>query len=158
MIYFVLTTFEQAPLTSWSVLMIHQRFREAFLNAVDFAFRSLGESCQQALYFHLETTFHIERSKIPNKVEEFDNALKSIFNNGAIFLERLILQKLCRELKFKYKEKSGFDFVKAVSKVRSMALEKESLVTALDFREEVIHVKRKRGGGKFASESSHTCC
>lgn len=119
------------------------------MNAVDFAFHSLGESCQQALYFHLEKTFHIERSEIPNKVEEFDNALKSIFKNGAVFLERVMLKKLWGELGFKFEEKHDFDFVVAVSKVRRMALGKESLVMVPVFREEVIAVKSKRGGGKL---------
>lgn len=133
--------------------MDRQKFGEALLNAVDFAFHSLGESCQQALYFHLEKTFRIERSEIPNKVEEFDNALKSIFKDGAICLERLMLKKLWGELGFKFEEKHGFDFVEAVSKVRSMASGKESLVTFSDFREEGSVVKSKRGGGKLESES-----
>jgi len=78
------------------------------------ALHSLGESYRQAVCFHLETVFHIERSEIPNKVEEFDNALKSIFKDGAVCLDRLILVKLCEESVFKSEEKHGFDFVEAV--------------------------------------------
>lgn len=134
-------------------LMTDQKFDEALLKAVDFAFQALGKSCQLALYFHLKTIFHVERADIPNKVEEIDDALNSIFRDGAVFLERLILQRLCEELGVKFKEKYVFDFVEAVSKVRSMALGKEPLVIVSDFREEVTVVERKRGGGKFESES-----
>lgn len=134
-------------------LMTDQKFDEALRKAVDFAFQALGKSCQLALYFHLKTIFRVERVDIPNKVEEFDDALNSIFRDGAVFLERLILQRLCEELGVKFEEKYVFDFVEAVSKVRSMALGKEPLVMVSDFREEVTVVERKRGGGKFESES-----
>lgn len=100
--------------------MVTQKFNDALLKAVDFAFDSLGKSCHQALYFHLEKTFHVPREEIPSKVEEFDNAIKLIFKDGAVYLEKLILEKLCENLGVKFEGKHGFDFVDAVSKVRSM--------------------------------------
>ncbi|MEM3627355.1 MAG: hypothetical protein QXZ25_04945 [Candidatus Bathyarchaeia archaeon] len=117
--------------------MVRSRFNDALLYAIDFAFHSLGESCQHALYFHLEKNFHIERVKIPEKIEEFDRALRLIFKDGAFFLERLILQKLCEELELKF-EGNCFDFVKAIFKIKSMTLEGASMLTDLYFRE--IHV------------------
>ncbi len=134
-------------------LMIDQKFDEALLNAVDFAFHALGKSCQLALYFHLKTIFHVERVDIPNKVEQFDDALNSIFRDGAVFLERLILERLCEELRVKFEEKYVFGFVEAVSRIRNMFSERESLLMVSDCGEEVSVVKRKRGGGKFESES-----
>jgi hypothetical protein len=74
--------------------MIYQEFNETLLEAVDFAFSSLGESCRRALYFHLETTFRLPRRQIPKRPEEFDEALETIFKRGAVFLEKLILRKL----------------------------------------------------------------
>ena len=124
-----------------------KEFDEALLDAVDFAFHSLGKFCQQTLYFHFKKTFHIERVEIPSKVEEFDNALKSIFKGGAVFLERLILRKLCEELGVKFEAGNVFDFVEVVSEVRSMALEKELLLIVSNF-DEVTVVRRKSGGGK----------
>ena len=132
--------------------MIGQKFDEAFVKAVDFAFSSLGKSCQLALYFHLKTIFHVERADIPNKVEQFDDALNAIFRDGAVFLERLILEKLCEELGVEFEEKHAFDFVEAVSKIQRMVVE-ESLQMIPHFREEVTLVKKKRGGEKFESES-----
>jgi hypothetical protein len=133
-------------------LMISKEFDEALLGAVDFAFHSLGKSCQLALYFHLKTIFHIERAEIPSKIEQFDDGLNAIFRDGSVFLERLILEKLCEELGVEFEEKQAFDFVEAISKIRSMVLE-ESLLTASGFGEEVAMVKRRSGGGKLESES-----
>jgi len=85
--------------------MESKKFDDALLKAVDFAFHSLEESCKQALYFHLKTTFHIKRAEIPEKAEEFDEAIRSIFKDGAVFLERLILEKLCESLEVKFEKK-----------------------------------------------------
>lgn len=126
--------------------MKSQKFDDALHKAVDFAFNSLGKSCRQSLYFHLKTTFHISRTEIPEKVEEFDNALKLIFKDGTIFLERLILDKLCESLEVKFEE-NVLNFDEAVLKIRSMVLERESLLMVSDFGE-VSVVKSKRGGEK----------
>jgi hypothetical protein len=131
--------------------MTLKKFDAALLNAVDFAFNSLGRSCKQALYFHLKNTFHVGRGEIPEKVEEFDNALKLIFKSGAIFLERLILDELCEGLEVKFEE-NVLNFDEAVSKIRSIVLERESLLMVSDFGE-VSAVKSEQGGEKFDSGS-----
>ena len=123
------------------MLMVYKKFDDALLNAVDFAFLSLGKSCHQALYFHLKKTFQLSREEIPSKVEKFDNAIKLIFKDGAVYLEKLILNKLCENLGVKFEGKSGFSFVDAVSKVRSMVSEGKSLLMVSDFTERVIVVK-----------------
>jgi hypothetical protein len=132
--------------------MTLKKFDDTLLNAVDFAFNSLGRSCKQALYFHLKKTFHVGRREIPEKVEEFDNALKLIFKDGAIFLERLILDELCESLEAKFERKNVLNFDEAVSKIRSMVLERESLLMVSDLGE-VSAVKSERGGEKFDSGS-----
>jgi hypothetical protein len=131
--------------------MKNQRFDEALLSAVDFVFHSLGQSCEQSLYFHLKATFHIERAEISDKVEEFDRALKLIFKDGAVFLERLILKKLCEDLKVGFEEKSASDFVEAVLKVRSLVLENEPVLMTSNFSD-VAAVQSETGGEKIESE------
>lgn len=80
---FYLTNFLSEALFTWfGMLMKNQRFDEALLDAVDFVFHSLGQSCKQSLYFHLKATFHTERAEISDRVEEFDRALKLIFKDG----------------------------------------------------------------------------
>jgi hypothetical protein len=134
-------------------LMIYREFDEALLKAVDFSFISLGKSCQLALYFHLKTTFGIEKADIPSKVEHLDNALRLIFRGGTVFLERLILEKLCEELGVKYEEKSHSDFAEAISKIKSRVIEEESFLTVSDLRDQAAVVQVKSGGEKFGSES-----
>jgi len=133
-------------------LMVYQKFDEALLSAVDFAFRSLGESCQRTLYFHLKTTFHVEKADIPNKVEEFDAAMRLIFGDGAVFLERLILEKLCEGFEIKFEEKGNLDFVEAILRVRSMVLEREYLLTVPSLREGVIVIEKGKEGEKYEAE------
>jgi len=133
-------------------LMIDQKFDEVLLKAVDFSFEALGKSCQLALYFHLKTIFHIERADIPNKVEQFDDALNSIFRDGAVFLEKLVLEKLCEELGVKFEERYVFDFVEAVSKIRGLVLEKEPFLT-LSGLEEKATIAEGKSGGKTLEES-----
>ena len=135
----------------FGILMKNQRFSEALLNAVDFAFHSLGQSCEQSLYFHLKATFHIERAEISDRAEELDRALRLIFKDGAVFLERLILKKLCEDLKVRFEEKSTSDFVEAVSKIQSLVLENESALVALSFSD-IASVESERGGEKVGSE------
>ena len=125
-------------------MVVCQKFDDALLKAVDFAFNSLGKSCRQALYFHLKTTFHISRTEISEKVEEFDDAVRLIFKGGAGFLERLILEKLCESFEIKFKEKNPLSFVEVISKVRGMVLERESLLAVSDFGEVAV-VERERG-------------
>jgi sulfur relay (sulfurtransferase) DsrF/TusC family protein len=69
-------------------------FEKLFLEAVDEALASLGDSAKQAIYFHLESKFEIKRNQIPESVEDFADGLGKIFGVGAQFLEILIMKKL----------------------------------------------------------------
>ena len=133
------------------MLMKNQRFGKALLDAVDFAFNSLGQSCKQSLYFHLKATFHIERTEISDRVEEFDRALRSIFKDGAVFLERLILKKLCEDLDVKFEERDASDFVVDMVRIQSIALENESVLMASSVSD-IATVESETGGEKVGSE------
>jgi uncharacterized protein YaaN involved in tellurite resistance len=74
--------------------MPNGEFEKLLVEAIDESFYSLGESPKQAILFHLENTFKIDKQKIPDKIDSFDNALKKIFGPGADFLEALIIKKL----------------------------------------------------------------
>lgn len=73
-------------------------FDELFLEAVDEAIASLGDSCKQAIYFNLEETFKIKKHEIPFKVEEFVNAIEAIFGLGAKLIEIQIMKCLHKKL------------------------------------------------------------
>lgn len=114
-----------------------QEFNETLLSAIDTTFQSLGESCRQAIYFYLETTFRVEREKIPDKIAEFDNAIRAIFKEGAVLLERSILNKLCEKLDIKPENKSTMDFAKTVLQIRTVFLERESFLLVPDTETEI---------------------
>ena len=74
--------------------MAKKAFERLLLEAVDESLTSLGDSAKQAIYFHLENKFKIERNEIPERVEDFGEGLQKIFGVGAQFLEILIMKKL----------------------------------------------------------------
>ncbi len=125
--------------------MACHKFNRALMDAVDFTFLSLGRSCRQALYFHLRTTFCIRKNQIPQQIEKFDKALKFIFKDGAFFLNRLILEKLCEDLGMKFRDEYVSNFVNSVSEMRKMFYEKESLLVTTNFNE-VAAIETVEGG------------
>lgn len=62
-------------------------FKKLLLEAIDEGLSSLGDSSKQTFYSYLEKTFSIEKQDIPNKIEEFTNAIEKIFGHGAKILE-----------------------------------------------------------------------
>jgi hypothetical protein len=78
-------------------------FQKLFMESVDDAFSSLGDSARQAIYFHLETKFKISRKDIPNRLDEFENGLEKIFGAGTRYLEILIMRKLYENMEPKKK-------------------------------------------------------
>lgn len=74
--------------------MPKKTFDMIFLEAVDDALSSLGESAKQSIYFHLEMNFKLSRSQIPYRFQDFADGLEKIFGVGARFLEILIMKNL----------------------------------------------------------------
>lgn len=81
--------------------MTPQDFQKTLLEAIEEGLASLGESPKQAILFHLENTFKLRTDDIPQNLKGFKEALESIFGPGAIYLEKLILQRLCEKLNLK---------------------------------------------------------
>jgi hypothetical protein len=69
-------------------------FNEFVLEAIDEGLSSLGDSSKQAIYYHLEKNFRIKKPDIPNKIEEFANAMEKIFGDGAKLLEIEMMRRL----------------------------------------------------------------
>ena len=74
-------------------------FDDILLEAIDEALISLGENVKTAVYFHLATSFNIERQEIPERIAEFSDALERIFNLGARHLEVLFMRSLHSKIK-----------------------------------------------------------
>lgn len=74
--------------------MAEKAFEKMLLDSVDDALVSLGESARQAIYFHLEKKFKIEKENIPRDIKSFQTGIERIFGAGAKFIEILIMKKL----------------------------------------------------------------
>ena len=78
-------------------------FEEVLLEAIDEGLSLLGESPKQAVYFHLEKTFKMNRLDIPYRIEEFTDAVEKIFGSGAKILEIQIMKCLFKKVGYTFK-------------------------------------------------------
>ena len=92
--------------------MRRRTFDKLFLEAVDGALSSLGDSARQSIYFHLENRFKIPRKEIPYRFQDFAAGLEKIFGVGARFLEILIMKKLYEKTgkPIEWNDSKGFVF------------------------------------------------
>ena len=79
------------------------KFEEVLLEAIDEGLSLLGESSKQAIYFHLEKTFKMNRVDIPYRIEEFTDAIEKIFGTGAKILEIQIMRCLFKKVGYTFK-------------------------------------------------------
>ena len=80
-----------------------EKFEDTLLCAIDDAFSLLGEEVKKALYFHLEHDLLIARQDIPDRIDDFSDALERVFGIGARQLELLIMQALKQKISASYK-------------------------------------------------------
>jgi nucleoside-diphosphate-sugar epimerase len=81
-------------------------FEKLLIEAVDNAFSSLGDSCKQAIYFHLKDRYNIGKHEIPHRIEDFADALEKIFGPGAKLIEIEIMRALFTKVQdFSYSPK-----------------------------------------------------
>ena len=79
------------------------KFEEVLMTAIDEGLSLLGESSKQAVYFHLEKTFKMNRVDIPYRIEEFTDAIEKIFGTGAKILEIQIMRCLFKKVGYTFK-------------------------------------------------------
>jgi len=104
-------------------------FRKILLTAVEESLSSLGDSPKQAIFFHLENSFKIEREGIPTNLTEFAKALEGIFGSGASYLEKLIAKRLYEKLGLEFENEGNWDFLECVTKVQKRIMPKGQCVT-----------------------------
>lgn len=100
-------------------------FSKILLSAVEESLSSLGDSPKQAILFHLEASFKIEKENIPANLTEFTKALEKIFGPGASYLEKLILSRLYEKLGLEFKNSESADFLESVENVKKWLTVKE---------------------------------
>ncbi len=96
-------------------------FEKTLLEAVDSALLSLGESPRQAVYYHLNKRFKLQREEIPEDASEFSQALNFIFGPGAEVIEKIIVRNLYSSLNLSFEEKTCFQYAESVSLARQLA-------------------------------------
>ncbi|MEM2843563.1 MAG: hypothetical protein QXZ53_06780 [Candidatus Bathyarchaeia archaeon] len=79
-------------------------FNKALLEAVDEALLALGKSVKQAIYWRLEDRYNIKKNEIPNKIEEFNKALKELFGEGAEILMKTVMKRFYNKLNLGFEE------------------------------------------------------
>jgi hypothetical protein len=100
--------------------MTKSSFEKILLEAIDEGLEALGASSKQAIYFHLEKGFNIQKQEIPSNVEAFALAVEKLFGIGANFLEALILKGLYEKTGLKGKEDAfkGLTFAETVVAIK----------------------------------------
>ena len=73
------------------------------LNSIDEAFSSLGDRAKASIYIYLEQKLVLSKQEIPFRIDDFSNALETIFGIAAKQLEILIMKKLYEKITCSYK-------------------------------------------------------
>jgi len=78
------------------------KFDSILLESIDQALLSLGVNARSAVYFHLTNNFAISAQNIPERIDDFSEAIDQIFGRGARQLEILILKILNQKIDCAY--------------------------------------------------------
>jgi hypothetical protein len=115
--------------TSLSVeVEYHNKFNEILSEAIDKSLNQiLGESGTQAIYFYLKEKHHVKREDNLDNLELFQFALEGIFGEGALIIEKTIIENLYSRLslsnkkfRLKYKNKEQFNFINYINDLKNL--------------------------------------
>ena len=82
-------------------------FETAVSESIDEVFATLGENVKQAIYSYLENKYSMGKEQIPNMIDDFTDAIESIFGYAAKLVELKIIEKVQGKVKgFCYESKS----------------------------------------------------
>jgi hypothetical protein len=112
-------------------------FDKTLLEAVDRALLTFGESPREAIYYHLNKSFRLQRENIPEDADKFSQALNTIFGPGATVIKKLIVKNLYSKLNMNFEEKPSFEIVDCISLAREIARREQQ-------RLRVVNRKRRR--------------
>ena len=96
-------------------------FEELLMEAIDEGLSLLGESSKQVVYFYLGKTFKMNRLDIPYRIEEFIDAIESIFGNGAKILEIQIMKCLFKKAGYPfrhYSKEKSLEFTEYIEAIK----------------------------------------
>jgi hypothetical protein len=76
-----------------------RKFNKLLLESIDETLSSLGENSKTTIYTHLETTFHLRKQEIPNRINDFSKALEKLFGLGSKHFEIMFMKNLYAKVK-----------------------------------------------------------
>jgi hypothetical protein len=111
-------------------------FEELLLESVDEGLSSLGETCKQAIYFHLEKKFKLHKQDIPFRIEDFTEAMENIFGVGAKVLEIRIMKNLFQNMGYPFpyfrpRTQKYLEFTKYIESARVYKQEPRMLLQSI---------------------------
>jgi hypothetical protein len=110
-------------------------FDKLLLSAIDEALNSLGTSVGQAVYFHIENEYSMNRKQIAENLQAFQGALEEIFGVGARFIEVLIIKNLHAMTGTSlFMKKSELEFIKYIEAAKQSYLRTVSTQEAVGSR------------------------
>ncbi|XHH08732.1 MAG: hypothetical protein ACFCUE_14370 [Candidatus Bathyarchaeia archaeon] len=121
-----------------------ETFDLMLLEAIDETLSTLGESVKKSIYFHLETTYQIQRQQIPCKIMDFSNSLEKMFGLGARFIEISIMKRFYPKIK---QSCSGV--------TPKLVFTDFSFTEYIEFMDKEYHTKRKTEKIEFFIETSN---
>jgi hypothetical protein len=78
---------------------------------------------RKAIYEHLDSSHHIERDEIPDKLENFHKALEESLGKAGYVIERLIAKNLYNQLGVSFREYASWRLVDYVDDVKKRMAE-----------------------------------
>jgi len=79
-----------------------KKFSAILQESIDEALLTLGENAKTSIYFHLATKFAINKRDIPDRIDDFSEALEQIFGLATRQLEILIMKYLNEKIDCSY--------------------------------------------------------
>jgi hypothetical protein len=93
---------DHAGMTRLAKTKTEKKFAMVLLDAIDVAFSALGQNVKVSIYFHLETKFGLSKQDIPDRLDDFSDALERIFGQASQQLAILIMKNLNEKVNCDY--------------------------------------------------------
>lgn len=104
----------------------NKKFAKVLLEAIDEGLSLLGDSSKEAVYFHLEKSFNMNRMDIPYRIEDFVGAIEKLFGAGAKILEIHIMKCLFKKVDYNFKHYPKQKNLTFTEYVAALKLEKDN--------------------------------
>jgi len=70
---------------------------ETVINMIEDGLDALGENVGRVILHHLEVRYSLKRNQIPRKLDVFTRALRELFGEGSLTIERIIVETINRK-------------------------------------------------------------